>query len=270
MKTHLSAFCIVLCFFMCAHAHEKSNPASVDTKNQVPATGLIVEGVVSAPSDSIGRSGRTPPPDLIEVDAMPTLKSRKDPYYPEAAQQAGIEGVVYVKILVGPDGKPRQVEVAKSDAEVLNDAAVDAAKRFLFTPAYKDNKPVDVWVTVPFKFKLAPGKKQIERNAQELPSKVNKPTVLIVAGPKALKDLINYPDEAVRKRVEGAVSATVRLNEKKHAIEVRIISGIGSGCDEEVLHALSSYKFYEDKDLSRSDGSEAVSIAVQFILPAGK
>ena len=30
-----------------------------------------------------------------------------------------------------------------------------AARQFIFTPAMKDKKPVAVWITLPFKFKLA-------------------------------------------------------------------------------------------------------------------
>ncbi|GAG02318.1 unnamed protein product, partial [marine sediment metagenome] len=33
--------------------------------------------------------------------------------------------------------------------------AVKAAMSFVFTPAYMNNGPVSVWVSIPFKFKLA-------------------------------------------------------------------------------------------------------------------
>lgn len=270
MNRFVSAICSILCLFIQANAQGNSDSMNEGAKSMVSASSLIAEEGGSALSDSIKKSGQALPPDLLQVDVMPTLISRKDPHYPETALKAGIEGMVYVKILVGTDGKPMQVDVVKSDAEVLNAAAVDAAKQFVFTPASKDNKPVDVWVTVPFKFKLAPGKKQVERNAQVLPSQVHKPTVLVVTGPKALEGLINYPREAIRKRIEGAVGAMVRLNDEKHTTEVKILSGIGGGCDEEVLHALSTYKFYEDKNLPKFEEAGAVSVAVQFILPAKK
>jgi protein TonB len=78
-----------------------------------------------------------------------------EPKYPELAMRAGLEGKVWVKIWVDKEGKPRQVVVMKSDAEIFNEPAVEAAKQFLFTPAYMNNGPVAVWVSVPFKFKLA-------------------------------------------------------------------------------------------------------------------
>jgi len=61
---------------------------------------------------------------------------------------------VWVKIWVNKRGKPHEVRIVKSDNEMFNDAAIAAAKQFLFTPAYMNNGPVSVWVTVPFKFRL--------------------------------------------------------------------------------------------------------------------
>lgn len=96
-----------------------------------------------------------PPADFVPVEKEPVIVKKVEPKYPELAMRAGLEGKVWVKIWVGKDGRPKQVVVLKSDAEIFNDPAVDAAKQFVFTPAYMNNGPVDVWVSVPFKFKLA-------------------------------------------------------------------------------------------------------------------
>lgn len=95
-----------------------------------------------------------PPADFVPVEKDPVVIKKVEPKYPELAMRAGLEGKVWVKIWVDKEGKPRQVVVMKSDAEIFNDPAVDAAKQFLFTPAYMNNGPVAVWVSVPFKFKL--------------------------------------------------------------------------------------------------------------------
>jgi TonB family protein len=56
---------------------------------------------------------------------------------------------------VGKDGRVREVVVVKSDFEILSEAAVEAAKQFVFTPAYVTGGPVAVWVAIPFDFRLA-------------------------------------------------------------------------------------------------------------------
>ncbi|MBI5474691.1 MAG: energy transducer TonB [Ignavibacteriae bacterium] len=96
-----------------------------------------------------------PPADFVPVEKMPEIVRRVEPKYPELAIRAGLEGKVFVKIWVDKEGKVKQVVVQKSDAEIFNEAAVEAAKQFVFTPAYMNNGPVAVWVSVPFKFKLA-------------------------------------------------------------------------------------------------------------------
>lgn len=88
------------------------------------------------------------------VEKLPEIITRIAPAYPPLAVRAGIEGRVVVNMLVGKDGHVREVALVHSTAECLNDAALDAARGFVFTPAYMNNGPVTVWVTVPFNFKL--------------------------------------------------------------------------------------------------------------------
>jgi protein TonB len=96
-----------------------------------------------------------PPADFVAVEKEPVVVKKVEPKYPELAMRAGLEGKVWVKIWVDKEGKPKQVVILKSDAEIFNEPAVEAAKQFLFTPAYMNNGPVSVWVSVPFRFKLA-------------------------------------------------------------------------------------------------------------------
>jgi protein TonB len=95
-----------------------------------------------------------PPADFVPVEKEPVVVKKVEPKYPELAMRAGLEGKVWVKIWVDKEGKPRQVIVLKSDAEIFNEPSVEAAKQFVFTPAYMNNGPVAVWVSVPFKFTL--------------------------------------------------------------------------------------------------------------------
>jgi protein TonB len=96
-----------------------------------------------------------PPADFVAVEKEPVIVKRVEPKYPEFAMRAGLEGRVFVKIWVDKEGKVKQVVVLKSDLEIFNEPAVEAAKQFVFTPAYMNNGPVAVWVSVPFRFRLA-------------------------------------------------------------------------------------------------------------------
>lgn len=96
----------------------------------------------------------TPPEALVRVTTDPAVVKRKEPFLPKEAVLSGIEGRVWVKIWVGEDGIPKQAAIIKSDAEILNDACIEAAMSFEFTPATIDSVPVAVWVSLPFTFHL--------------------------------------------------------------------------------------------------------------------
>jgi TonB family protein len=60
-----------------------------------------------------------------------------------------------VKVWVDKEGKVRKAVVLKSDAEIFNQAATDAAQQWVFTPAVMQKGPVAVWVSIPFRFRLS-------------------------------------------------------------------------------------------------------------------
>ncbi|MBI5732942.1 TonB family protein [Candidatus Jorgensenbacteria bacterium] len=94
------------------------------------------------------------PEAFIPVEQSPVPIIQMTPEYPEIAKRAGIEGTVWVKILVGKDGKAKKAIVVKSDADVFDDPSIKAALKWVFTPAMMNNGPVEVWAAIPFRFKL--------------------------------------------------------------------------------------------------------------------
>ena len=88
------------------------------------------------------------------VEKQPEVVVHPVPVYPDLAKRAGVEGTVFVKILVNKEGKPIKAVVVKSDSEVFNQPSIEAALKFVFTPAIQHKSPVMVWVVIPFKFKL--------------------------------------------------------------------------------------------------------------------
>ncbi|TSA17797.1 energy transducer TonB [bacterium] len=96
-----------------------------------------------------------PPADYVPYEKPPEAIKQMPAKYPEAAKKDKVEGTVWLKTLVDVQGKVTKVEIQKSDAEMLNQAAVDAVKQWVFKPAVMEGKPVAVWVSIPFRFKLA-------------------------------------------------------------------------------------------------------------------
>jgi TonB family protein len=99
-----------------------------------------------------------PPPEFLNYDKEPTVIKRVEPTYPDLAKSAGLEGNVFLKVWVDRKGKARKVVILKSDDKIFEQAAEDAAKQWEFQPAYSHNKPVSVWVSIPFRFRLSGNK----------------------------------------------------------------------------------------------------------------
>ena len=89
--------------------------------------------------------------EFVYYEDEPTPVTRVEPAYPEFAREAQIQGKVTLHVLVGKDGRVKNVKVIKG-VTGLNEAAVEAIKKWVFKPALSNNKPVAVWVEVPMDF----------------------------------------------------------------------------------------------------------------------
>ena len=114
---------------------------------------------------------QSPPPDFVPVDKEPQIVKQAIPAYPPFAVKEKLQGRVIVKVWIGVDGKPRQAVVLRSDNNVFNQPTIDAAMKYRFTPAILNEKPVGVWVVIPFTFKL----KEEEGNEASVASKAKVP-----------------------------------------------------------------------------------------------
>ncbi len=77
-----------------------------------------------------------------------------DPEYSEEARKTHFTGAVELSIIVGADGRPRDIEVARSVGLGLDEKAIEAVKQWKFEAATKDSKPVAVRVNIEVSFRL--------------------------------------------------------------------------------------------------------------------
>jgi protein TonB len=94
--------------------------------------------------------------DFVAVEVEPKVINKVQPMYPELARKAGVEGTVFLDILVDKEGKVRKVEVLKASGTNVGfeEAAVEAVKKWTFSPAIQNHEPVAVWMTLPVKFEV--------------------------------------------------------------------------------------------------------------------
>jgi len=76
------------------------------------------------------------------------------PEYPENARREGIQGTVFVRVLVDTTGRVAEAGVFTSVHPALDSAAVAAARQWRFKPAEMRTRPVPQYVVIPVKFAL--------------------------------------------------------------------------------------------------------------------
>ncbi len=131
---------------------------TIATQEEMAQIGPIGEGegsgVQQVIEEDIKIEDDGPPPDFVPFEKPPQIIKQVKPAYPDIARKAALEGTVILKIWIDKEGKVRKAEVLRSDAELFNQPAIDAAMKFVFTPALQGDKPVSVWLSMPFRFKL--------------------------------------------------------------------------------------------------------------------
>jgi periplasmic protein TonB len=124
----------------------------------------LVEAPVPVTAIAVAAAERPPPRSEAPVEDLDTpvyvdeveYLSRVPPRYPVAARRARAEGTVYLRIFIDQEGLPREVRVHRSCGhELLDDAAVDAVRRFRFKPHRVNGVARNVQAIVPIEFSLS-------------------------------------------------------------------------------------------------------------------
>jgi TonB family protein len=96
--------------------------------------------------------------EMNNFEVEPKVLNRVTPNFPALASDAGLEETIWVKIALDKDGIPYKTEIIKRDPEfvyIFDDEVRRSAMQWRFSPALdREGKPVKVWITIPFRFKM--------------------------------------------------------------------------------------------------------------------
>jgi protein TonB len=133
----------------------------VDPSPPVPDGGI--DGSVTIGTIAVLAAPPPPPPPPPPVKQEPVHLSsgmqvprrvaNVDPVYPRVAQAARIEGVVILEATIDARGRVIDVRVLRSQP-MLDQAAVDAVRQWIYTPTLLNGVPVPIIMTVTVNFKL--------------------------------------------------------------------------------------------------------------------
>lgn len=145
---------------------EKIRPIDKPTERLIEATTEqpVVEEAPATPVEPVKVADAPKAPPVVEKVAEPVIEpprfgvsylNNPPPDYPPVSRRLGEEGRVVMKVLVSVDGAAENVKIEQSSgSERLDNAAIQAVKRWKFIPAKKNNQPLSAYVMVPMKFSL--------------------------------------------------------------------------------------------------------------------
>jgi TonB family protein len=170
-------------------------------------------------------------------DELPRILWSKKPEYPPSALKEKAQGLVETKLFVDKQGSVYNVEITQSSGrQDLDDAAVNAARQYKFSPAKLNGVPVNSCAGVPFQFHIEP--------TASAPKSTMRGTVLpfIVVGrddkggeeniaPKAIaaadrgpsfSKIVRprYPDVARARNISDNVTVAVTIDERGDVVAV--------------------------------------------------
>ena len=123
---------------------------------------FVNNGVVSQRADELIpveiEAGSAPECTVAEQNPTrnraPHVVFQRDPDYPEHARRSRESRTVTLALVVGVDGRPRDIKVEASPDKDFAKNAVDAVKQWRFDPAIRDGKPVELPIHVDVNFRL--------------------------------------------------------------------------------------------------------------------
>jgi periplasmic protein TonB len=107
---------------------------------------------------TVPRVDPLPPPPLpvvVGAEVDPRYADAFQPVYPGEERRAGREGRVTVRVLIGTDGRVKQVERVSAASDAFFEATrTRALAKWRFRPATRDGIPVEAWRTMSVRFEL--------------------------------------------------------------------------------------------------------------------
>lgn len=133
-------------------------PVSVDPVN--PGYSSLGEDLLSGE----GLIDRLPPIEPVPLIPDPVIEPAKmnkrysssfQPRYPSGQLRLGTEALISVRVLVGTDGRVKQIELIDTPhADFWTATRKHALKKWRFNPATRDGKPFESWMALKVRFQI--------------------------------------------------------------------------------------------------------------------
>jgi TonB family protein len=186
----------------------------------------------------------------------------KNIVYPVEAKEKEIQGRVFINFVIEKDGSVSNVKVLRGIGGGCDEEAVRAVSSLpKWKPGIQKGKPVRVSYQIPILFKLDNAQKAQDQDPKKEKQMVGEVEKMVPYGPDkngvyqiveempqypggetammeyVAKNVV-YPKEAQEKGISGRVFVGFVVEKDGSIGEVKLLRGIGGGCDEEAVRVV--------------------------------
>jgi hypothetical protein len=124
------------------------------------------------------------------VDKKARLVSVFEPASNEFAQAHGVAGLALYHVVIGADGKPGEIAVARPIGFGLDENAAESIRNASFEPAVKDGRPVPVLLDLIVEFHIYSSRTGATSKSEpsDKPKQGDKPVAFLLPGPYSVPD----------------------------------------------------------------------------------
>ncbi len=171
----------------------------------------------------------------------PRLIKKVAPVYPEEARQARVEGIVTLGTRIDTQGRVSRVMVYRSQTPLLDSAAADAVKQWVYEPLSVEGEPKEAVFTTTVTFKLKPEK--IEKT--EVTGGIIRGVLIIEDAadvPRIIKKVDPvYPLKARESLIQGVVVLQVTTDEEGNVAEASVLKSDSSLLNQASIDAVKQW-----------------------------
>ena len=95
--------------------------------------------------------------DVADLEKRPEAVSQVAPTYPAELRKAKVEGVVTMLFVLDETGRVEDPRVENSSRPEFEKPALDAIRKWRFSPGMKDGQPVRTYIRIPMRFRVTAG-----------------------------------------------------------------------------------------------------------------
>ena len=226
-----------------------ASPTGNAARTAAPALDATSPGDAAPSATAAVEAAQVSGPVRVGGDVAPPVKIRDvKPFYPEAARESNVQGIVIIEAVISSTGEVEDATVLRG-VPMLDDAALEAVRQWRYTPPLLNGDPVSVIMTVTVNFRLNGAQPGI---TTQPPSGVARAAGVAPASPLPLPDGVGtqvtafpdditrvggeipaprkvfdarpvYPEEARAAGVQGIVIAEVLLDVNGNVSDIRVL-----------------------------------------------